>query len=94
MDFGGEVVSNNRLEDADIALPDHDMLVGMDFFLSHRILVANGQQRLYFTYNGGPVFNLDATDEDIASAAPAGQPRPAPDPCVQQLADHQAARRE
>jgi tetratricopeptide (TPR) repeat protein len=35
------------------------MLLGADFFLSHRIYVANGQRKLYFTYNGGPVFNLD-----------------------------------
>lgn len=35
-----------------------DMLLGSDFFLSHRVLVANGQHKLYFTYNGGPVFDL------------------------------------
>ena len=34
------------------------MLLGVDFFLSHRIYVARSQNKLYFTYNGGPVFNL------------------------------------
>ena len=34
------------------------MLIGADFFLSHRIYVASSQRKLYFTYNGGPVFNL------------------------------------
>lgn len=35
-----------------------DMLLGSDFFLSHHVYVANGQHRLYFTYNGGPIFAL------------------------------------
>ena len=35
-----------------------DMLVGADFFLSHRVYFARGQKRMYFTYNGGPVFNV------------------------------------
>jgi tetratricopeptide (TPR) repeat protein len=46
-----------------------DMLLGADFFLSHRIYMANGQHRLYFTYNGGPVFNL------TGGAADSGQPK-------------------
>jgi tetratricopeptide (TPR) repeat protein len=32
------------------------MLLGADFLLSHRVYVANSEHRLYFTYNGGPVF--------------------------------------
>jgi tetratricopeptide (TPR) repeat protein len=35
------------------------MLLGFDFFLSHRVYVANSQHKVYFTYNGGPVFRLD-----------------------------------
>ncbi len=35
-----------------------EMLVGPDFFLSHRVFVASDRAKLYFTYNGGPVFNL------------------------------------
>ena len=38
-----------------------DMLLGADFFLAHRIYVANNQQKMYFTYNGGPVFDLSRT---------------------------------
>jgi predicted aspartyl protease len=34
------------------------MLVGCDFFLSHRILVLAKEHTLLFTYNGGPVFQL------------------------------------
>jgi len=34
------------------------MLLGADFFMSHRIYVANGRRMIYFTYNGGPVFSV------------------------------------
>lgn len=36
-----------------------DMILGEDFFLSHRIYVAYSQKKIYFTYNGGPLFNLN-----------------------------------
>ena len=32
------------------------MLIGYDFLRSHRVLVAHSQRRIYFTYNGGAVF--------------------------------------
>ena len=32
------------------------MLLGYDFLRSHRVLIAHSQRRIYFTYNGGPVF--------------------------------------
>jgi Aspartyl protease len=38
-----------------------DMVIGIDFFLSHRIFVANSQRKMYLTYNGGPVFNTGQT---------------------------------
>jgi tetratricopeptide (TPR) repeat protein/predicted aspartyl protease len=56
--IGGEQVQNTKLRVADIDLPESDMILGSDFFLSHRIFVAKSQSRLYFTYNGGPVFDL------------------------------------
>jgi tetratricopeptide (TPR) repeat protein len=55
---GDEEIKNARLRVGDADLPDGDMLLGADFFLSHHIYVANGQDKLYFTYNGGPVFDL------------------------------------
>ena len=54
----GEEIKNARLRFADTRLDDSDMLLGADFFVSHRIFVANKEHRLYLTYNGGPVFNL------------------------------------
>ncbi len=56
--IGDEEVRNTRLRLGDTNIEGEDMLIGADFFLSHRIYVANSQHKLYFTYNGGPVFNL------------------------------------
>jgi tetratricopeptide (TPR) repeat protein len=67
-----EEIKNARLRIADIDLPDADMLLGSDFFVSHHIFVANSQHRLYVTYNGGPVFNLTKTP--AATAAQAAEP--------------------
>lgn len=78
---GDEEIHNARLRFGDLG--DLDMLLGADFFLSHRILVSSTQKRLFFTYNGGPVFNLGdgsrgsppppvrAEAEGAAPAAPA-----------------------
>jgi tetratricopeptide (TPR) repeat protein/predicted aspartyl protease len=69
-----EEIKNTRLRIADEDV-DEDMLIGADFFLSHHLLVSNSQHRLYFTYNGGPVFNLtrpastDPTADPTADAA-------------------------
>ncbi len=64
LDLGGETIKNAKLLVGEIDLPQNaDMLLGIDFFLSHRIYVAADQRKLWFTYNGGPVFDLkmDAT---------------------------------
>jgi predicted aspartyl protease len=37
----------------------HSMLLGADFLRSHRVLVAHSQRKIYFTYTGGPVFQLN-----------------------------------
>jgi tetratricopeptide (TPR) repeat protein/predicted aspartyl protease len=57
-EIGDERVTDTRLEVADFDLGSEDLLVGADFFLSHRVLVSKTQDKLYFTYNGGPVFTL------------------------------------
>jgi tetratricopeptide (TPR) repeat protein len=75
--IGEEEILNTRLRMADIDLPDADMLIGPDFFLSHRIYVANGQRKLYFTYNGGPVFNLAGAKYAAAEPQPKNLPGPA-----------------
>jgi predicted aspartyl protease len=46
------------------------MLLGLDFFLAHHVLVANSQHLVYFSYNGGPVF-------DTSPPPPQGPAKPA-----------------
>ena len=54
----GEEIRHTKIRVADANLDFTDMLIGADFFLSHRIFLAHSQSKLYFTYIGGPVFNL------------------------------------
>jgi tetratricopeptide (TPR) repeat protein len=68
----GEEIKNTRLRIADMDLKEGDMLIGADFFLSHHLYVANSQHRLYFTYNGGPVFNLARSRAQSQAADGAG----------------------
>jgi predicted aspartyl protease len=60
--IGDEEIRNTRLRIGDSGMDDVDMLLGADFFLSHRIYVANGQGKVYFTYTGGPVFDLSSRE--------------------------------
>jgi tetratricopeptide (TPR) repeat protein len=64
----GEEIQHARLRFADIGIGEADMLIGADFFLSHRILIANSQRLLYFSYNGGPVFNLSTSNLSTSAA--------------------------
>ncbi|MDB5493631.1 MAG: hypothetical protein JWP86_968 [Phenylobacterium sp.] len=78
-EIGGEKIQHTELRVADVDLPKADMLLGADFFLSHRIYVSRQQRRLYFTYNGGRVFRLDQPlIVATAPAAAAAPPAPAP----------------
>jgi predicted aspartyl protease len=52
----------------------YDMLLGADFFRAHHVYVANSQSKLYFTYSGGPVFNLNSPNTAPARA-PSGSGR-------------------
>lgn len=62
LEIGGEQIRNTRLLiiDADLGggagSRSVDMLLGADFFLSHRVYIANSQHKAYFTYTGGPIF--------------------------------------
>ena len=66
--LGDEEIDHARLRFADYSALNADMLIGADFFLSHRVYVATSQRKLYFTYNGGPVFDLEARPEASAAA--------------------------
>ncbi len=65
--LGDEEIDHAKLRFGELSLLQADMLIGADFFLSHRIYVASSQKKLYFTYNGGPVFDLAATRAPPAS---------------------------
>jgi len=56
--IGDEEIRNARLRIGDVAGLDTDLLLGADFFQSHRVYISSSQDQLYFTYNGGPVFEL------------------------------------
>lgn len=105
--IGQEEIRNTHLRIGEMMLGDVDMLIGADFFLSHRIYVSNSQHKLYFTYNGGPVFNLTTvaappakaseTKAEGAAAPPAMAADAAPPPDASALARRgaaSAARRE
>jgi tetratricopeptide (TPR) repeat protein/predicted aspartyl protease len=76
-EIGDESIKNTQLRVGDIDLRSSDMLLGADFFLSHRILISNSQKKVYFTYSGGPVFRLGGAPQQQAQAAPAGSAGPA-----------------
>ena len=86
--IGDEEVRNTRLRigAVDIRMEHRtvEMLLGSDFFLSHRVYVANSQRKLYLTYNGGPVFNLTvaapAAAQDAAPGTAAGSAISADEP--------------
>jgi hypothetical protein len=55
------------------------MLLGADFLRAHRVLVSHTQQKMYFTYVGGPVFRAPSMPAKMTKApepAPATSPRP------------------
>ena len=74
LDLGGEVIKNARLRMGDARPFGADMLLGADFFLSHRVYVASKQNKIYFTYNGGPVFDLRSNPNEAKSTTTASVP--------------------
>jgi tetratricopeptide (TPR) repeat protein len=71
-EIGGEAIEHTHVLIGDIGLEDADMMLGADFFLAHHIYVAYSQSKLYFTYNGGPVFNLNARRSPAQAQAALG----------------------
>jgi tetratricopeptide (TPR) repeat protein len=65
--IGDENIKNTRMRFAEFELGDIDFLLGADFFLSHRIYVANSQNKIYMTYNGGPVFDLSTREKSVVA---------------------------
>jgi tetratricopeptide (TPR) repeat protein/predicted aspartyl protease len=81
--IGDEEIRKIRLRFGDIGGGEFDMLIGADFFLSHRVYVSNAQHRMYFTYNGGPVFDLTVRKEEaVAAGEPEESAKPAGGPAT------------
>jgi tetratricopeptide (TPR) repeat protein/predicted aspartyl protease len=85
--IGDEEVKHTRLRVAATTIDGVDMLLGADFFLSHHVYIAKSQRKIYFTYNGGPVFNLSTTAPALPTLTPASAtadttaaPKALPDP--------------
>jgi tetratricopeptide (TPR) repeat protein len=80
--IGDEAVEHTHVLIGDVRLGNlgADMMLGADFFLAHHVYVAYSQNKLYFTYNGGPVFDLNARRPLQAASSPrtAGQAPAAP----------------
>ncbi len=88
--IGDEEIKNTRLRISNIKLPETDMLLGLDFFLSHRVLVATSQKKIYFTYNGGPVFRLDQAPSPRPSQTAVAAEGPSTAPGAAAAAPNQA----
>lgn len=56
--MGNEEIRHTHLRIGSGDLGEADMVLGADYFLSHRIFVSYSQKKTYISYNGGPVFNL------------------------------------
>jgi len=76
--LGDEEIRNTRLRIGEPGIDTADMLIGADFFLSHRIYVASKQHKLFFTYNGGAVFNLKPSPAPDPAQVPSSAATPAP----------------
>jgi tetratricopeptide (TPR) repeat protein len=84
--IGQETIQHTEMQVIDGSIADGvDMLLGADFLLAHHVYVANDQEKVYFTYNGGRVFTNAsvASDSDTSdsgtAAANDGNPKSAAD---------------
>lgn len=75
--IGDEEIQNTRIRFGG-DLGNVDVLLGADFFLSHRIYWSNKLHKLFFTFNGGHVFDLSYLDgEDQTVGQPAAESKQA-----------------
>lgn len=54
--IGGETLTHQRLAVDDVENDRHDLLLGLDYFLAHRVYVSRLQGKVYATWNGTEVF--------------------------------------
>ena len=57
--IGNETLLNPKLDFAEKPNASADLLIGADFFTTHRVLVSKRTSKLYFTYSGGTLFGTE-----------------------------------
>lgn len=72
--IGNEELHNVRLRMTDLGDTETDMLLGADYFISHRLYVSNVQHRIYFTYTGGRLFDATARIDTASGYSQQGAP--------------------
>jgi tetratricopeptide (TPR) repeat protein/predicted aspartyl protease len=83
IDIGGEAIRKPWINITERESTDIDMIIGFDFFLSHRLYVDNASHRMFVSYAGGPMFGLDPKGAFDSSGAAldltdaAGEPKDA-----------------
>lgn len=77
--FAGEEIRNTSLRVTSADITGYDLMLGADYFLSHRLYFSNQQRKLYVTYVGGPVFAAynEGAKEGPKPQAEEKQPPPA-----------------
>ena len=91
VEIGDEAITQNSLRVGSFKLDSADLLLGIDFFLSHRIYVSKKQDKMFITYNGGTVFAtnragaMGAVPFNAAAAASSGQPAELDEPVTADL---------
>jgi tetratricopeptide (TPR) repeat protein len=72
--LGSEKIPNARLgvDDGETNVPE--MLLGLDYFLSHRVYMAKWQRKVYAIYNGGPIFWSEEGSSSSSLAPVSGMP--------------------
>lgn len=57
--FGNDSWLNPKLEFAEKPNASADLLIGADFFKTHRVVISKRTSRLYFTYTGGVLYGTE-----------------------------------
>lgn len=65
IEIGDEKIRDIRLRIDDVNNLGYDVLLGLEYFLSHRIYVSRLQNKIYATWNGTPIFNSAGTKPEV-----------------------------
>ncbi len=76
LDLGGEDIKHAQLQVREYGPLETDLVLGVDYFLSHHLYVAQSQHRIYFTYSGGRIFDWPDSVTGNADAGTAEAPSP------------------